>query len=303
MNELLTIFANNILPIFLAAGGGFLISKFLKVSPRPVSQVTFYLFGPCLIFNLITSSNLDNDAIFRMVGFASTVILTLGVLVWLIGRTLRLENHLLIAVMITTMFSNAGNYGLSLNLFAFGESALAYASLYFVTMSILTYTVGVFIASLGSSGVKNSLLGLFRLPMVYALILALVFNSLNLELPLPIERSTTLLGNAAIPTMMVLLGIQLQNARWQGQLRALGLTNLMRLVISPLLALLFSYVFKLTGSALQAGILEAAMPTAVVVTVLATEFDVEPSFVTTAVFTSTLLSPVTVTPLLAYLGA
>ncbi|UCH60484.1 MAG: AEC family transporter [Anaerolineales bacterium] len=303
MNALLPIFANNILPIFLAAAGGFLLSKFLNVSPRPISQVAFYLFSPCLIFNLITGSQLGNDAILRMVGFAVAVILTLGGLAWLIGKTLQLERHLLIAVIITTMFSNAGNYGLSLNLFAFGEGALAHASLYFVTMSVLVYTVGVFVSSLGSSGIKKSLLGLFRVPAVYALFLALLFNALEWDLPLPLDRSVTLLGNAAIPTLMVLLGLQLGHAQWQGQVKALGLANLLRLVVSPGIALLFSFIFKLTGSALQAGVVESAMPTAVVVTVLATEFDIEPSFVTTVVFTSTLFSPITVTPLLAYLGA
>ena len=303
MSQLLTIFANNILPIFLAAGGGFLVSKYLKVSPRPVSQLTFNLFSPCLIFNLITTSKLGTADILRMVGFSITVILSLGALAWLIGMTLRLERHLLIAVIITAMFSNAGNYGLSVNQLAFGERAVAYASLYFVTMTVLAYTIGVLIASLGSSGIKNSLLGMFRLPMVYALILGLAFNLFKWELPLPADRAVTLLSNAAIPTMMVLLGIQLEHARWQGQARALGVSNLLKLVAAPLIAFPLSFAFKLTGSAWQAGITESAMPTAVLVTVLATEFEVEPSFVTTAVFTSTLLSPLTVTPLLAYLGA
>jgi len=45
------------------------------------------------------------------------------------------------------------------------------------------------------------------------------------------------------------------------------------------------------------------VPTAVLVTVLATEYNIKPEFMTTAVFTSTLLSPLTITPLLAILGA
>jgi hypothetical protein len=63
------------------------------------------------------------------------------------------------------------------------------------------------------------------------------------------------------------------------------------------------WIFGLTGTAYQAGVAQSSMPTAVVMTILATEYDVEPSFVSSAVFTSTLLSPLTVTPLLAYLGA
>jgi predicted permease len=45
------------------------------------------------------------------------------------------------------------------------------------------------------------------------------------------------------------------------------------------------------------------MPVAVLTTVLALEFEVEPSFVTAAVLITTLLSPLTLTPLLAILGA
>ena len=62
------------------------------------------------------------------------------------------------------------------------------------------------------------------------------------------------------------------------------------------------YEQKIQKSA-KAGVIEAATPTAVLSTVLSTEFDTEPAFVTSVVFTTTLLSPLTLTPLLAYLGA
>jgi predicted permease len=45
------------------------------------------------------------------------------------------------------------------------------------------------------------------------------------------------------------------------------------------------------------------MPTAIISIILASEYDIEPEFVTMAVVTTTLLSPLTLTPLLAYLGA
>ena len=201
------------------------------------------------------------------------------------------------------MFGNAGNYGLSLNLLAFGEPALAHASLYFVTTAILTYTVGVVVASLGSTSLKKACLGLFKVPAVYAVGLALIINSLGWQLPLPVERSVSLLAGAAIPVLIVLMGIQLQNAGWNGHPLALTVTSVLRLVAAPLFALALNLAFRLQGPAFQAGILESAMPTAVILTVLATEYDVDPSFVSTAVFTTTLLSPITITPLLAYLGA
>ncbi|HLE52865.1 MAG TPA: AEC family transporter [Anaerolineales bacterium] len=303
MNVLFVLFSNNILPIFIAAGAGYLAAKYLQVTPRSVSQIAFYIFSPCLIFNLLTSTQLSGEDVTRMAGFTLISVLTLGALTGLIGWMLRLERRILVAVLITTMFGNAGNYGLSLNLFAFGETALAHASLFFVTTSILVYTVGVVIASLGTTSLRNAVLGLFKVPVVYAVVIALLFNRLEWQLPLPLDRTVMIMANAAIPALLVLMGIQLHNSKWSDHILALGLTNFMRLVASPLLALGVSLLFRLEGPAFQAGILESAMPTAVMMTILATEYNVEPSFVTTVVFTSTLLSPFTITPLLAYLGA
>lgn len=303
MSSLLALFSNNILPIFIAAGLGYLVARYLDVNPRSLSQVAFYIFSPCLVFNLLNTSQLTGDDIARMTGFAAINILAVGLLAWMAGKLLRLERRLLVAVLLTVMFSNAGNYGLSLTLFAFGEPALAYASLYFVTSAILVYTVGVTIASLGSTDLKSALIGLLKVPAVYAVVIALLFNQFGWRLALPLERTVTLLGDAAIPALIVLMGVQLQNARWNGEVVPLSLVNGMRLVASPAVALALSLPFGLEGPAFQAAILESGTPTAVLMTVLATEYNVEPSFVTAAVFTTTLLSPLTLTPLLAYLGA
>ena len=97
--------------------------------------------------------------------------------------------------------------------------------------------------------------------------------------------------------------MQLVNIKLNGQVLPLILTSSMRLIIAPLLAMGLSKVFGMTGPAYQAVVLEAAMPVAVLTTILATEFDAQPSFVTAAVLVSTLLSPFTLTPLLAFLGA
>jgi malate permease and related proteins len=303
LSELPGLFLNNLLPIFLAVGAGFLLGKKLNLEPRGLSQAIFYLFSPCLVFTLITNSQLNDRDFLGMLSFASAIILSIGLITYLLGRLLGLEKRILMAVVITAMFMNAGNYGLSAILFAFGEEGLAHASLFFVTSGILTYTVGVIIASMGSSSFKQSLLGLGRLPVVYAVILAFLFVRTGWELPLPAARAVNLFADASIPTMLVLLGLQLTRMQWAGDGLAMSLAGGMRLIVSPLLAILYSQFFGMQGVARQAGILEAGMPTAVLVTVLATEYDLEPSFVTTVVVISTLLSPLTLTPLLAYLGA
>lgn len=208
-----------------------------------------------------------------------------------------------VAVLITSMFMNAGNFGLPLVSFAFGEGALVYAGLFYASMNISLYTVGVLIASLGTSNLKQSLLNLLKLPAIYAVVLAILFLNLGWELPKPIGRTVEILGNAAIPGMLVFMGMQFHNMKWEGRKLPILFVSSIRLVVAPALALAFGSVFQLSHPALQAGVIESGMPSAVLTTVVATEFDVEPSFVTAVVFISTLLSPITLTPLLFYLGA
>jgi predicted permease len=301
--NLLTLFANNLLPILLVAGAGYIVGKWLNIETRSISRVVFYLFSPCLIFDLLTTSQLSNGDMARIVGFTVASILTVTLLTWALGLIFRLERKMLAAVLICTMTLNAGNYGLSLSLFAFGEEALAYASLFFVTSAIITYTIGVLIASMGKSSLGTAIKGLTKIPTVYSVILALLFIYTGWELPLPLSRSVSLLGDAAIPGMLLVLGLQLQNNHRTRHFTALTLANGTRLLGGMAVGFVMAGLFGLQGMAYKAGVLESSMPTAVLSTILATEYDAEPAFVTTAVFSSTILSPLTLTPLLLILGA
>jgi predicted permease len=205
--------------------------------------------------------------------------------------------------MIAGMFANAGNYGLSLTFFAFGHDGLAYAGIYFVTTATLINSVGVIIASLGSTDLKGALIGLLKVPSIYAVLIALATNYFNWSLAVPLERTISVLADAAVPTLLILLGIQLHRTQWYRGIQALSLSTGIRLIVSPALALVFSLLFGLHGTAQQAIIAESATPTAVMATVLATEFNIKPAYISAAVFVSTLISPLTITPILALLRA
>jgi predicted permease len=303
LTNLLSIFANNVLPILLAAGAGFLLSKLTGLSPRPFSLLVFYVFIPCLLFKLLTTSDLAGEDIIRMVGFTLVSTLVLGVVVVAITGALRLEKSVIAGLLLAILFSNAGNYGLTLNKFAFGDLALAYAGIYFAVSIVLINTLGIVIANLGNSGKNNPLVGLLKTPALYAMLLALVFNMTGWNFPAPLQRTVFLLADGTIPLMVILMGVQLQNSQWTGQVGLLSFSTLMRLFAAPLIALPTAFLFGLEGPAHQAAITESSLPTAVVMTVLATEYGVEPSLVTLSVLATTLLSPLTITPIIAMLGA
>jgi hypothetical protein len=302
LSSLLSLFLDNLLPILLAAAAGYFITHWRKVDPRDLSLVTFNIFTPCLIFNILTHNELGNGEILQMVGFGFLVMILVGLVAWVGGRLLKLDRKMQAALLIVTMFMNAGNFGMPLAQFVFGDQALAYASLYFVSMVMLSFSLGVVIVSMGSMSLPRALLNLAKVPTIYALVLAVLMVDIGWRLPLPLDRVIGLLGEAAIPMMLILLGIQLQQMRWSGAFKPVVLATTIKLVIGPLIAIGINRFYMLQGVAQQAGILQSGMPTAVMTIVLATEFDTEPAFVTAVVFTSTLVSAFTLTPLLAYLG-
>src|SRR5205085_8602945 len=105
-----------------------------------------------------------------------------------------------------------GNYGLPLVRFAFGAEALSHAAVYFVTSSVLVYTVGVLLAASGRRSLRRALFGAARVPAMYAVGVAAVILWLHVTVPPPIERPIQLLGDAALPMMMLVLGMQLERA-------------------------------------------------------------------------------------------
>ena len=296
-------FANNILPIILLSGAGFALGKLLHIDARSLGRVVFYVFSPVLIFDLLIQNQLKMSEAAVIIAFAFFFILLMGVLTLIIGFFLKLERPALISVLITTTFANTGNYGLPLVSFAFGEQALSYAGVYFVTTTLLFYTLGVFLASLGHMNFKEAIVGLFRIPTLYAVLLAILINTWKIEIPMPVSRAVELAAGGTIPLMLILLGVQLTSLEFSGNQRAMQLSISLRMILAPLAALLLAALFGLQGFTRQAGVTQASMPSMVSATVLATEYDLDSKLVTAVVFISTLLSPLTLTPLLVFLGS
>jgi predicted permease len=301
VNVLLSIFASDILPVFVVAGVGFILARMLHASVKTLAHIVFYALVPCLVFRLLVTSNIVGPQFGKMAVLAVLVAAAMGLTARLVAVPLRLSRPELSAFLLVVMFSNGGNYGLPVVLFAFGPEALSYGTVYFVVSSLMTYTVGMFLAASGRQGVQRALAGVVRVPAIYAVATAAAVIATGLRLPLVVMRPITLLSDAALPMMMLVLGMQLERATVPDRPKVVLVAVALSLIVAPLVALGLVWVLGVTGTGRQAGVVLASMPVAVVTTILALEFDAAPSFVTSAVFLSTLLSPLTLTPLIAYL--
>jgi predicted permease len=298
---LLSIFASDILPIFIIAGVGYLLARHAAVQVHTLSRVTFHALAPALVFNILTTSTLSGLEFGRMAAFYVLVAASAAVMARLAAIPLRLDRASLSAFLLVVVCSNSGNYGLPVALLAFGREALTFASVYFVSSAIFSYTGGVLLAASGRRSIRQALGGVARVPAVYGALAAGITLALGLPVPDAVARPMALLSDAALPMMVLVLGMQLERATWPDRPAMVIVASLLSLVATPLAAFGIARLLGLQGAALQAGVLQASMPSAVITTILALEFDVAPSFVTSVVCVTTLLSPVTLTVLIAFL--
>jgi predicted permease len=301
VNVLVSIFASDILPVFVVAGVGFALARFLNASVKTLAHIVFYALVPCFVFRLLVTSNIVGPQFAKMALMAVLVAAAMGLIARLVAVPLRLSRPELSAFLLAVIFSNGGNYGLPVVLFAFGPEALSYGTVYFVVSALMTYTVGVFLAAAGRGGVLRAAGGVLRVPAFYGVTAAVLVVATGLRLPLLVMRPISLLSEAALPMMMLVLGMQLERATIPERPKVVLIAVSLSLMVAPLVALGLAALLGITGTARQAGVALASMPVAVVTTILALEFEAAPAIVTAAVFLSTILSPFTLTPLIAYL--
>jgi len=257
---------------------------------------------PCLAFEKLYTSTASGPNVGRLMALAVLVMLTMGLIGFVASKALRLDSGHRRAFMMVTMFSNGGNYGLPVVQFAFGAETLTYATILFLTSSVVTYVASAFFAGSRRGNVLGVLDKIWRMPSLYGVSLALLLLALKQPVPDAVMRPVTLLSDSALPIMILVLGMQLERAVWPARPGIVIFAVAISLFVAPLVALGLTSVLGITGPARQAAVILSSMPVAVITTIMALEFDLDAEFVTSAVFVSTIASPLTLAPLIAYLS-
>ncbi len=293
MSGILEVLTQNILPIFLVAGLGFWLRRSKNVETRPIASVVFNGFSPALVFASLVNTELPAGDLGQMAVFTLLTIVAMGLLGLIAAHAMGLCKVDVAVLLLCLMFVNGGNYGLTLNQLRYGDSGLSLAIVYYIVSTILAYSVGVFIVSMGRLSGRESLRKLATVPAVYAVALAVLVFTFDIPVPEPLMEAIELVSNGAIPAMILVLGMNMADMTGLEQLHLTVPTAAVRLLAGPLIALAVATLIGLHGLNRSVAVIEASMPTAVLTTVLATEFDVKPATVTSIVVLSTLLSPIT----------
>jgi predicted permease len=297
LESLLAVFASTLLPVFLVALAGYVLSSFVALDGRTLGRFLFFLATPSLVFRSLYQMTID------LVALQHVAVVTIGVLV--VGIALGLlasigqDRRRRAGLVLASAIGNNGNMGIPICFFAFGDAGVALATVYYAITSFMTNTIGVVIASAGSTTLLRALVHSLQSPVLYAAVLGLLLNQAQVVVPRSLFSAVELLAGAAVPGMLVLLGTQLRGTQFGGDQHIVWRSVLIRLVASPLVALMLCNWMGVGGLERQVLIVQAAMPTAVMTTVLATEFDAAPRLVAAAVLVTSLLSMVTLSVVLS----
>ena len=303
MPEVFNIILTTIAPIILVAGLGTLLDKIKTLEVRTLSRITIYLTGPALIFYGIANSSVKSTELGQLTLYSLVVAITITILAWLVTLIFKMNRLTASAFMLSIVLVNIGNYGIPLNEFAFGQPGLERAIIVVVISALYANTMGVFLASWGKAPISKALLNVLKVPTPYAAVLGLLVNFQYLTIPQTAMRIVGILQGAAVPLMLIILGIQIGRVsmsgnRWGIVFGASG----MRLLGGAAVGLVWANVMGLEGITRQVGVVQASMPTAVMATILATEFDSDPQIASSVVLISTVLSIFTLSTLLYILS-
>lgn len=287
--ELLSVVA----PVFIVALVGLAWARsgahFDEVS---ISRLVLNVGIPCLVFRSLTSLDVPPAELARMAGLAAAVMSMFAVGGFAVLKAMKLPAHTYLGPLV---FANSGNIGLPICLFAFGDAGLALGMAYFAVSSTCHVVLGgpLFAGSF-------SLRPFFRSPLTWAVVVTVGVVASGVTVPMWIARTTTLLGDIAIPLMLLTLGVSLSKMHPESLGRSMIL-SFVRLGLGVSAGLLLTTLLGVDGLTRKVLVLQASMPVGVLNYLFAHRYGRSPEQVASLVLVSTLLSVVSIPVLLAWL--
>ncbi|MCF6273217.1 MAG: AEC family transporter [Rhodobacteraceae bacterium] len=281
-----------IAPVIILAGIGFSWAWLgFEYKVQFVTRLTMNLSVPALIFTALIKTEIDPEAL-RITALAAALayIGVGGVLALL----LRIAGYSLRTFLAPLVFGNTGNLGLPLAFFAFGQAGFDYAVVVFAVMAFLSFTVGVWLVS-----GHGSPLSALKQPIVWATVLGSVFLTYGWSLPNWSVNTLELLGQIAIPLMLITLGVAITRLKPASLSRAFWL-SLLKLSICVAVPVAVGLWLGLPPVAFAALVVQVATPVAVTSYMLAEKYNADADEVAGLVVVSTLLSVLAIPLILAF---
>ena len=296
MNYFVFILINVLLPIFIQIFLGYLIKKVTNFNNKSLATIQFYIIIPALLFVSMYNSKIDKTIAFKISLHSIVMFILLYILSIIICKVFKYNKITSSSFANSICLYNSGNFCLPLVQILYNNPiAVAIQIVIMTVQSIVTNTVGIYSVSAGKKNVKQGILEVLKVPMIYCIVIALILRSMDIKVAVPLMIAMNSLGSAMVPVALISLGAQLAETKCSFKMPRVYFSNFVRLVISPILAYSLVLILGLKGMVAEIAVISSAAPTAVNSVLLAIQYDSDPDFASQAVFFSTIISSITVT--------
>ena len=261
-------------PLFAIAALGYVVGRWMKPDLTHANKLNMDVFVPALVFSALASKSFA-VAQFVPLGVATLIVVVgSGLAAWAAAKRLGLDPKTLVPPM---MFNNCGNLGLPLAVLAFGNEALAPAVVMFMVSNLLHFSFGAWLLDR-----HIRIVNLWRVPSVLATFAGIGVSVAGFEVWPPLMVAIKMLGDIAIPLMLLGLGVRLTDSRIsEVRLGLIGATA--RPLLGMLLAVLVMLVIELSQQEQALLLVFGALPPAVLNFIFAERYNQEPEKVASMV--------------------
>ncbi|XXF10803.1 AEC family transporter [Pseudomonas sp. D2-3] len=269
-------------PVIIVSAIGYAWARSGQAYPTEfIARLVLTIGTPSLVLATLSRADIDPNAFTSMALGCVLVTACMGLFGVLFSRLFRQQWKVLVPAF---LFPNTGNMGLPISLYAFGEHGLALAVAFFLTLSIMQFSVGIAL-----SGNAASIKDLLRNPILVSLLLALPMIFMDLQLPRWLANTVGLVGGMTIPLMLLTLGVSLASIR----LHHLGsglVLGALRIVLGAGVGWGIGAAMGLEPLTHAVLVVQSAMPVAVFNYLFAVRANRSPEQVASLVMCSTLLA-------------
>lgn len=292
-------FIRILIPVFCIFSVGFIGQKLLKFDIANLSKLALYLMSPFIAFCTFYKKKISMDYIYFAI-YAFLLCIGIIILVLIVSYILKYSIEEKCAMILSSAFMNNGNYGTPVVLLVFGQSGMSIAIPMMVFQLLVMNTLGIYYAVKGGNIDKdvNSkgfiIEKVLKMPVLYAALLGLLFQCLKIDILEEVLTCMQMVGDASIPTVMIILGMQLAEISYKNfKIREITIASVLKLLVSPIISIIITLFLPFDLITKQVLFVLAAMPSAANTTLMAVEFKTNPSLVSSATLVSTILSLIT----------
>ncbi len=199
-----------VFPVFAIVAVGYLYSRWRQPDMTAANQINMTVLLPALIFHILSGKDFNLGEYGWLALGGAVVVLGSGLLALLVAKVARLSYKTFVPPM---MFTNAGNIGLPLAVFAFGERALPAAMVLFLVENGLHFTLGTYMMNH-----RAPFRQILVQPVIIVTLIGIAFSFMRWKIPTPISEAVGMLGQASIPLLLFALGARLTRidfAEWR----------------------------------------------------------------------------------------